>query len=540
MVLKSIFKKISLCAAVLCPLLSGAAAGEQSGDALQAARRAAAADRHEVAIRYYLEVVRADTSLASKLGKEIGLQYTWSDKPDSAVIWFRRYLRERPDEIDGMLGLARALSWADRKAESLRLYRRIQGRAPESVDARVGEARVVSWQDDSAEAEVLYRKILSSYPDNLQARLGLAQVVNWQGRHREARSLYLEILKSDPESEEAVIGLALSERWLGLDWKARERLSGLAENEEACRILGAIERETSPRIRAGYVFSSDSDDLDLHRVEISGSGQIADGALTGAEIARIWMFQDKMPSVKRTDLIARFMKRFNEDWSVNLNLAWSRHSVDRGDPAYMGGDGFEFISWDGWLTWTPHRRIRVDFSSNRSAVETPLSVQREILHSGAGAGADFLIREGLKAVAGYEYRSYSDDNRRNLIKSSLIWRLLSSPFRLELVPGYTCFSFQQWQPNGYYSPDHYHNLGLKLLMEARLRDSARLILEGRGSAEKEDNGDFFSVGTFRAALQWSASKDLDLGAEFFTSNSRVSGEAGYSRTLGGIYLAWIF
>jgi len=538
--LKSLYIRISFCGFLLFPLLSGAAAGQEENETLQAARTAAAADRHGEAIRYYLRAVAEDTSLASKLGKEIGLQYTWNDKPDSAVIWFKRYLGERPDEVDGLLGLARALSWADRKAESLRLYRRIQVKNPESVDARVGEARVISWQDKSAEAEALYRKILSSHPGNLQARLGLAQVVNWQGRHREARSLYRKILESDSESEEAAVGLALSERWLGLDWKAKRRLAGLSGNEEAGRILKAIERETSPRLRFGYVFSSDSDDLHLHRMEISGSAEIAGGTRTGAGLTRIWMFQDGMPAVKRTDLIARFIRRFDEDWSLNLNLAWSGHSVDRDDPGYIGGGGFDFLSWDGWVTWTPHRRIRVDLSSGRAAVETPLSVQREILYTQTAAGADFLIREGLKAVAGYEYRSYSDENSRDLIKSSLIWRLLSSPLRLELVPGYTFFSFHQWNPNGYYSPERYHNLGLKMLVEKRLGDSARLILEGRGSAEKEDGGDFFAVGTFRTALEWSASQDLELGAEFFTSNSRVSGEAGYSRTLGGIYASWIF
>jgi hypothetical protein len=252
------------------------------------------------------------------------------------------------------------------------------------------------------------------------------------------------------------------------------------------------------------------------------------------------MVQDQLPDVDRAGISAGLSGRFNEDWSLNFNLNWMNHSLDRADPAYTGGDGFSLLAWDGWLTWTPNRRLRVDLSSGSSAVETPRSVMREITYSSAGLGTDLLLSDRLKAVCGYEYRTYSDANSRNMIKTALRWKILKSPLSLQAEPGYIWFSYHEWKPNGYYNPEGYHNIGLKLTLGFKLSDSARLVIEGRGSGEKESGQEFFTVGTFRSALEYRAAENLDTGAEFFTSNSRVSGEAGYSRTLGGIYITWIF
>ncbi|MBD3179539.1 MAG: hypothetical protein GF417_07930 [Candidatus Latescibacteria bacterium] len=532
--------KVLLLTCLLAAVFAGTASGQTTQRILKSAREAAASDRHREAIDYYLEAVNRDSSLAAELGREIGYQYTWGGKPDSAVIWFNRYLELHPRELEGMLGKARALSWADRKSESLNLYRRIQGKHPRSIEARIGEARVTSWQDRNAEAEELYRKILEKQPENLQALLGLAQVINWQGRHREARQMYREILELHQGNRDAILGLALAERWLGLNWKARERLEKIGGNGEARKILRSIYRERSYRVRFDNALSSDSDELVINRIGSTFFTGIARGTMAKTGAARISMSQDDSPSVDRTDFTAGISSRFNEDWSLNLNLSWMNHSVETEDPVYSGGDDFSLLACDGWLTWTPNRRVRVDLSSGRSAVETPRSVMREISYTTVGIGTDFLLAERIKSVIGYEYRSYSDHNHRNLVKTAIRWKVLKNPFSLQAEPGYTWFSYRQWLPNGYYNPEEYHNLGLKVTLGFKLSDSAGLIIEGRGSSEKEGGEDFFAVGTFRSALQYKAAESLDVGAEFFASNSKVSGEAGYSRTLGGLYLIWIF
>lgn len=516
--------------------------GDSTGVFLSMARAAAAADRHEEAIQLYLKVCTRDTSMVAELGKEIGLQYTWNDQPKEALPWFKAFLSKYPDDIEGLLGYARALSWADRHEESLSLYRSIQRRFPGSIDAGVGEARVVSWMDRNEEAEALYREILHQDPANIEARLGLAQVINWQGRHREARSHYEAILHDDPGNDEALLGLAQSERWLGRNDKARRVLGQLAAHEEAQEILAEIDRGVSHYARFLYGISSDSDDLVIHRLEGGFVFFFGDLTSVGMFGERFTLRQTAQPKITMESISLRFFRRFNEDWSLNVNLTPLKSSFDLQSGTVGGGIGggtehpdFNPFTFDGWVTWTPHWRYRMDVSGYRMIVETPLSVQREITFGGIGASLDVRLAEGATIRGGYDHRSYSDGNERNLWSTDVVWRIFNEPVEVQVVPGYIGFSFSEWKENGYYNPTGYHNLGCALVVESSPLRELSFRVGGRISAEKEEGEKFFGVGTFQAAAEWGIMKQASVGGEFFTSNSRIAGEAGYSRTLGEIY-----
>jgi len=514
---------------------------ETAESVLRRAREAAAADRHEEAIRLYFKASRLDTTLSRELGKEIALQYTWSDKADSAIIWFESHLEIYPEDIEGMMGLARALSWADKNRESLKWYRHITRKYPGSFDARAGEARVLSWLDRNAEAEDLYRQITLKDSDNLEAALGLARVANWQGKHREAVRLYGAILKKHPDCKEALKGLAQAYRWLGLGSKASELLVEIEDDGEAAKILDALEREKAPRVKLDYAVSFDSDELVIHRFEVAGLYNISYETRFGAGITRLSMRQTGRAVVRRTGVAARFYRRFNEDWALHLNLVPLFHSID--EEAVTGLDSigdFSPFTWDGWVTWTPTGRLRVDLSGSRMAVETPLSVQKKIICSGSGIGLDYQMARSLKTLLGYDYSWYSDRNSRNLLKAAFQWRIISSPVKVELQPGYTFFSFKEWKPNGYYNPEEYHNIGLQLGIGGELLENLYYRVEGSFSRKKEKGDNFFSVGSFRSTIEWKAGRNLEMGGEYFVSNSRVAGEAGYSRKLGRIFIKAIF
>jgi hypothetical protein len=97
------------------PILVSSPSAQTPGTAeacLDSARTAAAAARHHDAIRWYHRAVARDSSLARELGLEMGHQYTWADKPDSAVAFYRAYLVAHPDDVDAEIGLGRALAWS--------------------------------------------------------------------------------------------------------------------------------------------------------------------------------------------------------------------------------------------------------------------------------------------------------------------------------------------------------------------------------------------------------------------------------------------
>jgi len=501
-------------------------AGGEPEDAerlVEKARRSAALDRHAEAVELYLSACSIDSTLAHELGKELGFQYLWSDRPKEAVPWFERYIARNPDDLEAQLGYARALSWADRHTESLEWYRKIGENHPGSTEARIGEARVVSWMERSGEAEELYRMVLDAEPENIEARLGLAQVVNWQGRHREARDLYRGIIDDHPDNPEALTGLAQAERWLGMKGRALDILRPL-EHDEARVMMREIELETAPFIGAEYGISSDSDELVIHRFEMGGTYYPTPSTSIGIYAGRASMRQDDRPHIRMESLSLRLQNRFSEGFAANLELKPVRTTL------------FDPFTFDAWLTWTPVWRLRMDLSFHRVMIETPLSVMREITAKGGNAGADFRLSERLTMTAMLDRRRYADGNHRTLWNAGLSWRALRSPVELTFVPGYTGFVFSRWEDNGYYSPEEYHNLGCLARLEGDYAGSLSIVLEGRVSGEKEGGGDFFSVGMFRAEVTVRATDRFTIGGEFFTSNSRLAGEAGYNRTLGRIFI----
>jgi tetratricopeptide (TPR) repeat protein len=507
---------------------SGAGAAQESAakldELIYRAREAAAADRHAEAIALFEKACRLDSSLAHRLGKEIGLQYTWDDRAGEALPYFEAYIARNPDDYEGLLAYALALSWADRHEESVRCYRNIQDRYPRSLEARIGEARVVSWMDRNGEAELLYRKVLESDPGNIEARLGLAQVVNWRGRHREARELYREILADCPSSRDALLGLAQAEIWIGRPDRARDLLGESEGDPEAVKLLAGIDREAASRLWFDYGISEDSDELVMHRFEGGGTYYADDLTAIGLFVERLSMRQDDRPHIVVKSVSLRFYRRFDEDLSLNVDLEPRRT------------DYFDPFTFDTWLTWTPAWRLRFDLGAYSQLVETPLSVMREITTQGGSASADVRASDRILVNGLFDYRGYSDGNHRVLWGTSLSWLALKKPLELSIVPGYMGLCFSRWEDNGYYSPEEYHNIGLAAKIRYRAWERARFTIEGRVSEEKEGGGDFFTVGSFRAVAEYEANERFTLGGEFFTSNSSIAGEAGYGRTLGRVFL----
>ena len=520
MKLKKLIPILILLMAVLFPH----AASADTDESIHKAREAAAADRHSEAITLFEKACALDSSLVPLLGKEIGFQYTWDDRPGEALPYFEAYIAHHPEDSEGLLGYALALSWADRHEESLEYYRNVQSNYPKSLEATVGEARVVSWMDRNSEAELLYRKILDSEPENLEARLGLAQVINWQGRHREAREYYTNILKDHPGNRDAVLGLAQAEIWLGRNDSARDLLEGLEGDSEAEKLLAGLDRGSSSNLRFDYGISKDSDELVIHRFVAGATYYIDDLTSIGIFAGRLSMRQDDFPHITVKSVSLRFYRRFNEDFSINLDLK----------PVIT--DYFDPFTFDTWLTWTPNWRLRFDLSAYRQLVETPLSVMRSITTTGGNLGVGVRANGRLLVNGLFDLRGYSDGNTRVLWGASLSWLAMKKPVELSLVPGYVGFSFARWEDNGYYSPEEYHNIGLGAKILYRVKAKVAFTVEGRVSEEKEGGGDFFTVGYFRAAVEHDAHERVTWGGEFFTSNSSLAGDAGYGRTLAQIFL----
>lgn len=478
---------------------------------LDSARAAAAADRHEESIRLYRRAIKLYPPLGDEIGVELGNQYTWADKPDSAMTWYRWALARDPDDVDAQLGIA----------------------------------RLTSWNDDLDEAERLYDNVLAADSTNLDARLGRAQVINWSGRHREAASLYRGILAEHPDSDEARAGLVQALRWMG-----RPDLAMAAADSSTTpsmeELAKEIEGERAPGISYTYEQNRDSDDIHrrYHTVRAGFSPDIL--TRTSAEYIRVHFDQPDRPDVTRDEGALVLARRFSETLALNARAGYQWNSFNRFGPEPYWLDEFNLFVFDVYATLTPQDWTRIDLGVARGSIDNPDAIFRGIVQTQASAGIDRFLRSNLMWISSIDGGWYSDGNGSLGLGTRLVWQPLwripvKYNHRFTSSTGFAYFGFSETTDHGYYDPrqylSFYEDLALAMTFSARVR--ARVA--GRVSLDKENGDDWFPAGRFEISASWAIWHGLGLTAGYTNANSRLNDRPGYNVdgfyvTLG--YLFW--
>ena len=465
---------------------------------LERARTAAAQDQHAEAIRRYRRALALYPPLSNDIGVELGHQYTWSDQPDSAMMWYRTYLDHHPDD----------------------------------ADAWVGVARLESWRDDLDEAERLYDRALAADSENLEAARGKAQVVNWSGRHRAAASLYRNILAAHPGDTASLAGLAQAQRWMGRP----DRTLALADSAAPALddIAGEIARERAPTVSYTFERNHDSDDITrrYHTVRAGFSPDVmtrVSGVYGHANFE-----QPARPDVSRNTIDGVLERRFSEALTATANAGYEWNSYDRSalGPESFYRDDFNLFTFDVYATLTPRDWTRLDFGLSRGSVDNPDAIFRGITRTELSAGMDKRLRTNLLWVSSAELAWYNDDNSSIGLGTRALWEpLWRAPVdvshRFSSSTGLAYFGFKRTTDNGYYDPRQYISIfeEVAVAMTFTPRVSARLA--GRVSLDKENGDDWFFTGRFEASARWAMWRGLGLYASYTNSNSRLDSRPGY-------------
>ena len=465
---------------------------------LEKARAAAAADRHADAIRLYRRAIALYPPLGNDIGVELGHQYTWSDQPDSAMMWYRTYLDHHPDD----------------------------------ADAWIGVARLESWRDDLDEAERLYDRALAADAENLDAARGKAQVVNWSGRHREAASLYRGILAQHPDDAASLAGLAQAQRWMGRP----DRALALADSAAPALddVATDLDHERAPAVSYTFERNHDSDDITrrYHTVRAGFSPDVMT-RLSGV-YGHANFEQPGRPDVSRNSIDGVLERRFSEALIATATAGYEWNSYDRAalGPQSFFLDEFNLFTFDVYATLTPRDWTRVDLGVSRASVDNPDAIFRGITRTEFSAGLDQRLRTNLLWVSSAELAWYSDDNSSIGLGTRALWEpLWRAPIgvshRFSSSTGLAYFGFKRTTDNGYYDPRQYISIfeEVAIAMTFTPRVSARLA--GRISLDKENGDDWFVTGRFEASARWAIWRGLGLYAAYTNANSRLDSRPGY-------------
>jgi tetratricopeptide (TPR) repeat protein len=473
---------------------------------LDSARAAAAADRHKDAIRLYRRAIAFYPPLADDIGVELGNQYTWSDQPDSAMMWYRSHLAHHPEDLD----------------------------------AKIGVARLVSWRDDHEQAERLYDEVLAADSTNLDARLGKAQVINWSGRQRAAAAEYRDILEDHPDELEARAGLMQAQRWMGRP----DRAVALADSAPAPAldaIKTEIEHDAAPGVSYTYERNKDSDDIERRYHTFRGGFSPDLMTRISGVYGHANFEQPGRPEVSRNWFGAVLERQFSEALAMSATAGYQLNSYDRAalGPESFWLDEFNLFTFDAYATLTPRDWTRIDVGVARGSIDNPDAIFRGITRTELSAGLDQRVRTNLLWVSGLEVAWYSDDNSSIGIASRVVWEPLwrlpvDLDHRFSSSTGFGYYGYKRTTDNGYYDPRQYLSFHEELAIAMTFSPRVRGRLAGRLSLDKENGDDWFWTGRFEASATWAIYRGLALSAGYTNANSRLDSRPGYE--IDGFYV----
>lgn len=522
-----------------CGAIDARAGSDAALASLQRARTHAAADEHDEAIVDYRRAFQEDPTLAERWAHELGHQLTWADRPGDAVPWYERRLRAEPSHLEARLGLARALSWDDRTARAQTLYEEILEDHPDHLEALRGRARMIAWQDRLEEARLAYEEILADHPDDHETLLQRAQVVNWSGRHAEAAELYRAVLTRHPESRQATMGLAQALRWSGKERQALRTLDPIREQDPVADLYRELRRSAAPVARVATGWSEDSDELRIRTTEASWEGYTPRDVRGRFVLRHLRLDEDDQPDLAAWGVSVGGSRALDERTTANLHVGFLRFGSDGPIAASGATEDLEWtlFTYDGWLTWQPSSRLRVDLASDRGFVETPRSLGHRTAVTHVGLSADLRVGEAWTVGALMREGFYSDGNGRTSGRISLD-RRLGRGWVLSGGPRLTAFRFHSRLDRGYWNPGDFVSAAVALrLTDERPGRRVHPRLELTPAREWED-GESYGV------LAWSLGLRIDVGRNWQIdlaggrSDSRLSTDGGYERGWARAVVGW--
>ncbi|HET9252873.1 MAG TPA: tetratricopeptide repeat protein [Candidatus Eisenbacteria bacterium] len=351
------------------------------------------------------------------------------EKRIEAIPLLEAELRERPDNEEARMLLARVLSWERQYDRSLAEYRILLEKRGDPR-TRAAYARVLAWSGRHDDAIREYRTAIAADSSNLETRVGYARALSWSGDLAGASAEYERILERDPSMGEAWLGLASVSRWRGAA-TASERLVAMAEERGADRSgieeeRNAVRRALEPSAGGGFTASDERQYVPGGDYTLETQGPYAQARSTAGSVnllGRIsWIGLTETsaaggaPTYDLESEVYRGEASFLREYPWQVSLAGEYRTFEQRDQTatFPLGEDDDFIGWGARLwrfsgRFAPFASIRREYvpikdlstttfdPGHVDQFETGLSWQ----WSGRGT-ADAAVSRGL----------YSDDNSR--------------------------------------------------------------------------------------------------------------------------------
>jgi YaiO family outer membrane protein len=193
-----------------------------------------------------------------------------------------------PSPQEGFATFQQAVEAANdgRDAEALVAFQHLVNLNPDDLDGRLWIARLHMRMGNQDLAEPVYRGVLLEDPGDLEAMLGVANALLARGEFEQAEEILDVAEETEPENDDVVYAVGRSHLYAGRTPQAIEYF------ERAYAISPTDQHRMSLEgARLSY----------LHRVEIRGSGEQFDAALSSSSSFRRTSFGDVTVNIRLND-----------------------------------------------------------------------------------------------------------------------------------------------------------------------------------------------------------------------------------------------
>jgi len=137
----------------------------------------------------------------------------WEGRHTRAIEAYSKLLKEEPQNIEAMMGLAQNYEWAKKFEKAQTAYSGILKISPDNIYANLGLARVYFFKGELTQAAKSFKDIVDKNPGNIEVHLAFAQYLGWRGKFGDSRKMYKAVLEKEPQNIEAKMGLGQLAIW---------------------------------------------------------------------------------------------------------------------------------------------------------------------------------------------------------------------------------------------------------------------------------------------------------------------------------------
>lgn len=428
-----------------------------------------------------------------------------------------RLSRDFPKEE--VLRMAIRISWANFLKESEQILRELLEKHPEYYEATIHLARVLSWQDKQHEALRTIEKVLSVDPQNYDAMLVKANSLRYLGRPDLSLKLTDHLLVKREDFD-----VRLSKTYalanLKLPKEAKRNLDFLKplypyQEGELRKLKEHLKTTFGPSLSTGISYFQDSDENEVWIKKIG-----IDAALANYII-----------SINYNHITA-------SDHNYYRTAEELKGSIERrlNDRVLLQG-GLNFLKSRDNIFLTPRLRINTFlhtgdltlFYDKSILVDSRLLIDNIIRVNSFGFNIAQRLTDFLTIYGFYSYRTYSDNNKANVLNGVLLYKL--RPYNPYLAIGLrtTYMDFKRQTQKGYFDPENFWSNQLFVSISQN-RENYKLFIEP-----------YVGYQSFERYNKYQTDKILGLASSFtykVLTNLEITVNADGGNYAGGTTTGW--